>query len=182
MKEATRDATKKPMMNFGNLCQISPAPTFSPFFLSTTVAKKRATKNAMKPMRMFWIILMSTAAFSASPPSAEPATATAPVLSTVPPMREPPMIGLIPVALMRTGSRTIISTVKMMEMEMVIVRSSFLHLLAAPVAMAAEVPQTLVAEAIVITSGLLSILRTLVPNHHMNMMTIGVTTHAIPRP
>ena len=70
----------------------------------------------------------------------------------------------------------------MMEIEMVIVRSSFLQPDAAPEAMAAEVPQTLVADAIVMMSGLLSILSTLVPNHHINRITIGVTTQAIPRP
>ena len=32
MKEAIRLAAKKPMMNFGNLFHISPAPTFSPAF------------------------------------------------------------------------------------------------------------------------------------------------------
>ena len=92
------------------------------------------------------------------------------------------MMGVMLQALMITGSSTIISTVKMMEIDMVIVRSSFLHPEAAPEAMAADVPHTLVAEAMVITSGLLSILSTLVPNHHMNRITIGVTTQAIPRP
>ena len=92
------------------------------------------------------------------------------------------MIADMPVARMSTGSSAIIRTVKMIEMEMVIVRSSFLQLEAAPVAMAAEVPQTLVAEAIVMTSGLLSILSTRVPNHHMNRITTGVTIQAIPRP
>ena len=133
-------------------------------------------------MSMFWMDFTSTAAVWASSPRAVPATTTAPVLSTVPPMRAPPISGLIPTHLMIIGSNTIISTVKMMEMEMAIPRSFFLQLEAAPVAMAAEVPQTLVAEAIVITSGLLSILSTLVPNHHMNMITIGVTIHAMPRP
>ena len=92
------------------------------------------------------------------------------------------MIGDIPTALMIIGSRTIIRTVKIIEIETTIVRSVFLQLEAAPVAIAALVPQTLVAEAIVMTSGLLSILRTFVPNHQMKRMTIGVTIHAIPRP
>ena len=97
-------------------------------------------------------------------------------------MRAPPISGLIPTHLMIIGSNTIISTVNMIEMEMAIPRSCFLQFAAAPVAMAAEVPHTLVAEAIVMTRGLLSILRTLVPNHHMKMMTIGVTIHAMPSP
>ncbi len=70
----------------------------------------------------------------------------------------------------------------MMEIEMASERSSFLARAAAPVAMAALVPQTDVADAMVITSGLLSILSTRVPNHHMKMITSGVTIHAIPRP
>ena len=80
------------------------------------------------------------------------------------------------------GSNTIIRIVKMIEMEMASERSSFLALAAAPVAIAAEVPQTEVAEARVITRGLLSILSTLVPNHHMKMITMGVTIQAMPRP
>ena len=97
-------------------------------------------------------------------------------------MRAPPIIGDIPVALMMIGSKTIISTVNMMDMDTAIVRSVFLQLEAAPVAIAAEVPQTLVAEARVMTRGLLSIFMTRVPSHHMKRMTIGVTIHAMPRP
>lgn len=52
---------KNPRMNFGNLYQISPAPTLVPVF-STLVAKKTATKKAMKPISMFWIDFTSTAA------------------------------------------------------------------------------------------------------------------------
>ena len=70
----------------------------------------------------------------------------------------------------------------MIEMEIATDRSSFLAPDAAPVAMAALVPQTLVAAARVITSGLLSIFNTLVPSHHMKRMTIGVTIQAMPRP
>ena len=88
----------------------------------------------------------------------------------------------IPQALIIIGSNTIMIMVKMMEMEMARPRSSFLHLEAAPVAIAADVPHTLVAEARVMTSGLLSILSTFVPNHHMKIMTMGVTIHAMPRP
>ena len=124
----------------------------------------------------------STAACSASAPSALPAKTTAPVESTVPPMSAPPISWLIPQALIIIGSNTIIRMVKIMEMEIAIERSSFFALAAAPVAMAAEVPQTLVAAARVITSGLLSILKTLVPSHHIKMMTMGVTIHAMPRP
>ena len=76
----------------------------------------------------------------------------------------------------------VLSVIKMIEMEMASERSSFLALAAAPVAIAAEVPQTEVAEARVITSGLLPIFKTLVPNHHMKRMTIGVTIQAMPRP
>ena len=88
----------------------------------------------------------------------------------------------MPTALMIMGSKTIISMVKMMEMEMAIDRSSFFAPEAAPVAIAAEVPQTEVADAKVITSGLLSIFRIFVPSHHMKIITIGVTIHAIPSP
>ena len=124
----------------------------------------------------------STAAVCASGPRAVPATTTAPVESTVPPIREPPMSALMPQARMSIGPKTIIRMVKMMEMETAIERSSFFAPEAAPVAMAAEVPQTLVAEARVITSGLLVIFRTFVPNHHMKMITTGVTIQAMPRP
>ena len=70
----------------------------------------------------------------------------------------------------------------MMEMLTTIERSSFLQRDAAPVAMAAEVPHTEVAAAMVMTIGLLLIFSTLVPNHHINIITIGVTIQAIPRP
>ena len=97
-------------------------------------------------------------------------------------MRDPPMICDIPQALMITGSSTIIMIVNMMDMDTVMERSFFLAFDAAAVAIAALVPQTLVAVAMVMTSGLLPILSTLVPNHHMNRITIGVTIQAIPRP
>ena len=141
-----------------------------------------ATKKAMKPMRMFWMLLTSTAACSASGPRALPASTTAPVESTVPPISAPPISCVMPQALMIMGSNTIMRMVNMIEMEMAMERSSFLHLAAAPVAMAAEVPQTEVAAARVMTSGLFLSFRTLVPNHHMKMMTMGVTIHAMPRP
>ena len=80
------------------------------------------------------------------------------------------------------GSKTIIRIVNMIEIEIAIDRSSFFALAAAPVAIAALVPQTEVAEARVITRGLLSIFRILVPSHHMKIITTGVTIHAIPRP
>ena len=88
----------------------------------------------------------------------------------------------IPQARISIGSNTIMRIVNMMDIETAMERSSFLALEAAAVAMAADVPQTEVAEASVITSGLLSILRILVPSHHMNMITIGVTIQAMPRP
>ena len=182
MKEATREATKKPMMNFGKRVQISPAPTFLFGSLSTRVAKKIATKKAMKPIRMFWMLLTRTAACSASGPRALPASTTAPVESTVPPIRAPPISWDMPTARMIIGAKTIIRMVKIMEIEMAMERSSFLAPEAAPVAMAADVPQTEVAEAMVMTSGLLPIFSTLVPNHHMKRMTIGVTIQAMPRP
>ena len=55
-----------------------------------------------------------------------------------------------------TGSNTIISTVKIIDTDTAILRSVFLALDAAPTAMAADVPQTLVAVARVMTSGLFS--------------------------
>ena len=72
--------------------------------------------------------------------------------------------------------------VKIMEIDTAIDKSLFFALAAAPVAIAALVPHTLVALASVITSGLLSILNTFVPSHHMKIITNGVTIHAIPSP
>ena len=80
------------------------------------------------------------------------------------------------------GSNTIMMIVKMIEIEMATERSSFFAPDAAPVAIAADVPQTDVAAATVIRSGLFLILRILFPNHHMKMMTTGVTPQAMPRP
>ena len=80
------------------------------------------------------------------------------------------------------GSNTIIMIVKIMEMEIATDRSSFFAPEAAPVAMAAEVPQTDVAAERVISRGLFVIFNTLFPNHHIKRMTIGVTPQAIPRP
>ena len=77
------------------------------------------------------------------------------------------------------GSKTIIRMVNMMDMEIATERSSFLAPAAAPVAMAALVPHTEVADAKVITRGLLSIFKTLVPSHHINIITMGVTIQAI---
>ena len=182
MNDAMRDATKNPRMNLGKRVQISPAPTVRDCLLSILVVKNTATKKAMKPMRMFWMLFTRTAACSPSGPSALPASTTAPVESTVPPMSAPPIRGLIPTALIIIGSNTIISMVNMMDTEMAIPRSFFFAPAAAPVAIAALVPQTDVAEATVITRGLLSILSTRVPNHHMKIITMGVTIHAIPRP
>ena len=170
------------MMNFGNLVHISPAPTLLSEFFSTLVAKKRATKKAMNPMRMFWILFTNTAACSPSGPRAFPASTTAPVESTVPPISAPPISSFMPTAFIIIGSKTIMSIVKMIDMEIAIPRSFFLAPAAAPVAIAALVPHTDVADAIVMTRGLLSILRTFVPNHHMKIITIGVTPHAIPSP
>ena len=70
----------------------------------------------------------------------------------------------------------------MMEIETASERSVFFAFDEAPAAIAAEVPQTDVAVAIVITSGLLSILSTFVPKNHMKMITTGVTIHAMPSP
>ena len=131
---------------------------------------------------MFWIIFTSEATCSASGPNALPASTTAPVESTVPPINAPPMICPIPAHSIIIGSKTIIRMVKMMEMEIATDRSSFFAPEAAPVAIAAEVPQTEVAADKVISKGLLVILSTLLPNHHMKMITIGVTPQAIPRP
>ena len=183
--DAISEAAKNPIMNLGKRLHISIAPTFSmppsspP---STLVAKKIETKNATKPIRMFCIDLTSTAAVWASSPRAVPATTTAPVLSTVPPMSAPPIIGDMPTALIMGGMPTIIITVKIIEIDTATVRSVFLHFAAAPVAMAAEVPHTLVADARVITRGLFLILSTLVPNHHMKIMHSGHTIHEMPRP
>jgi hypothetical protein len=48
--------------------------------------------------------------------------------------------------------------------------------------MAADTPHTDVAAAMIITSGLLLILRPLVPNQYMKMMTVGVTSQATNNP
>ena len=146
------------------------------------MAKNRDTKKATNPIRMFWIDFTSTAAVWASSPRAVPATTTAPVLSTVPPISAPPMMGDMPTASMMGGMATIMITVKIMEIDTATVRSVFLQLAAAPVAMAADVPHTLVAEARVMTSGLFLILSTLVPNHHMKIMQMGQTIQEIPSP
>ena len=169
-------------MNLGNLLHISPAPTFCPDALSTRVVKNNAVKNAMNPMRMFWMLFTRTAACSPSGPRALPASTTAPVESTVPPISAPPISGFMPTALIIIGSKTIIRIVNIIDIEMATLKSFFFAPAAAPVAIAALVPHTDVAEATVITRGLLSILSTLVPNHHMNRITIGVTPHAMPSP
>ena len=83
---------------------------------------------------------------------------------------------------MKNGRPTIMRTVKMSEVPTANARSVFFALAAAAAAMAAEVPQTEVAAATVMTSGLFLIFSTLTPNHHMKTMTIGVTPQAMPRP
>ena len=184
IKDAIKEAAKNPRINFGSLYQISDTPIFlllSPLF-STFVAKNTATANAINPIRIFWMDFTRTAAVCAVSPSAVPATVTAPVESTVPPIRAPPISSPRPVTRISTGSNTIISTVKMIDIDTVSERSFFFALLAAPTAIAADVPHTEVAVARVMTNGLLSIFKTLVPNHHMKRMTIGVTIHAIPIP
>ena len=100
----------------------------------------------------------------------------------MPPIHAPPTIGSMCTSLMKKGIPTIISTVKISEVPTANARSVFLAFAAAAAAMAADVPQTEVAAAIVITSGLFWILSTFTPSHHMKMMTIGVTPHAMPRP
>ena len=56
-------------------------------------------------------------------------------------------------------------------MDTVSERSFFFALLAAPTAITAEVPHTEVAVARVMTNDLLSIFKTLVPNHHFFLCT-----------
>ena len=92
------------------------------------------------------------------------------------------MICPIPSHSIAIGSKIIIRIVKMIEMDIATERSSFLHPEAAPVAIAAYVPQTDVAAERVMRSGLLVIFSTLLPNHHIKIITSGVTPHAIPRP
>ena len=99
----------------------------------------------------------------------------------VPPISEPPISWFMPIARMIIGSKTIINTVKMIEIDTTTVRSA-LALEAAAVAMAALVPQTLVAVERVMTRGLLSIFNTFVPSHHMNRITMGVTIQVMPKP
>ena len=60
--------------------------------------------------------------------------------------------------------------------------SSFLALTAAPVAMAAETPQTEVQVATVATRALLSILSTRVPYRYIKIITSGGTVQATPSP
>ena len=84
----------------------------------------------------------STATVYAVSPRAVPATVTAPVESTVPPMSAPPIISPRPNTRINTGSNTIINTVKIMEIDTAIDRSFFFALLAAPTAIAADGPQT----------------------------------------
>ena len=85
-------------------------------------------------------------------------------------------------ALMKKGMPTIMRTVKIRDVPTANARSVFFAFAAAAAAIAAEVPQTYVAAAIVMTSGLFLIFINFVPYHHMNTMTIGVTPQAMPRP
>ena len=78
--------------------------------------------------------------------------------------------------------KIIISTVKISVMPTPRVSSSFLAREAAATAMAADTPQTDVAAAMMITSGLLTIFSTRVPKSHMKMITVGVTIQATIRP
>jgi hypothetical protein len=74
------------------------------------------------------------------------------------------------------------ATVKIKDIPTANVKSVFLALQAAAVAIAAEVPHTDVAAAIVITIRLFFIFKILVPKIHMKIITIGVTNQAIPKP
>ncbi len=127
---------------------------------------------------MFWIILTTAATVSARGPRKAPAATTAPVESMVPPIQAPPRTGSMPTQAMNIGMKIIISTVKISVMPTARVSSSFLARDAAATAMAAETPQTEVAAAMMITSGLLTIFRTRVPKSHMKMITVGVTIQA----
>ncbi len=77
-----------------------------------------------------------------------PAAATAPVASTVPPIHAPPRISGMPTQAMKAGMATIMMAVKVRERPMERVSSSFLARAAAAVAMAADVPQTLMSAEI----------------------------------
>lgn len=83
---------------------------------------------------------------------------------------------------MKRGRPTIMRTVKTSDVPTANARSVFFAFAAAAAAIAAEVPQTDVAAAIVMTSGLFRILSTFVPYHHMKTMTTGVTPQAMPSP
>ena len=82
----------------------------------------------------------------------------------------------------KNGIPTIIITVKINDKPTANVKSVFLALHAAAVAIAADVPHTDVAAEITITIGLFFIFNTLVPNNHMKIITVGVTNQAIPKP
>ena len=83
---------------------------------------------------------------------------------------------------MKNGMPTIMITVKMSELPTAKARSVFFARAAAAAAMAADVPQTEVAAATVITRGWLDIFSTRTPYHHMKTITTGVTPQAIPSP
>ena len=125
--------------------------------------------------------LITVATSIAASPSSSPAATTAPVESTVPPIQAPPTVSFIPAILMRTGRPTRSITVDNNEIEMTRVRRSFLALVAAATAIAAETPQTEVAAAIM-TVSFLSNFRTDVPYLYIINRTRGVTPQASSRP
>src|SRR5690606_26197779 len=92
--------------------------------------------------RMFWIILMVAATFSAVSPKKAPAATTAPVESMVPPIQAPPSTSGMSTATMKAGSATIMMDVKTMDRPTAVVSSSLVALQAAAVAMAADTPHT----------------------------------------
>src|SRR5690606_7209014 len=100
----------------------------------------------------------------------------------VPPIQAAPTSGSNPIKRMKAGMTTIINTVNNREMVMATPTSSFLAPLAAPAAIAAETPQTEVAQVRVMLNSLLSSFRILSPNQNMTKTTIGVTTQATIKP
>jgi len=147
-KEEIIDKNAKPRINFGNLYQIWIRLGFSFDVLSIFVTQRNATTKAIRAIITFWMSFITVATSIACSPSSSPAATTAPVESTVPPIHAPPTTKSIPRILIKAGKPTRSITVDNREIDIVNVSNSFLALVAAATAMAAETPQTEVAAAI----------------------------------
>ncbi len=136
----------------------------------------------MIPIIEFWIILTVAATSPASFPSDSPAATTAPVASIVPPIQAPPTIGSRPSQPMSGGITTIMITVKNSDSPIASESSSFRARQAAPVAIAADTPQTDMSAETTMHRDLEGILSRCTPHQYVLTSTIGVTTHDVSSP